>query len=213
MKKLIIMFILAIMLSLALTCANAAIETETIDHTGHTADIQAAHPESVPVFKLPASLKIIEDEAFEGTAIVSIDLPGLVESIGDRAFAGIPGLRAVKIPEKTTYIATTAFAGSNHVMITGAPGSYARTWARENGVPFAPVTYITANGQTVQTGSYQEFELIGFSIESADEGNQNATAGKTVREFSDERYEEGIAYHIQGRAPPALGSGTQSMAA
>ncbi len=213
MKKLIIMFILAIMLSLALTCANAAIETETIDHTGHIADIQAAYPESVPVFKLPASLKIIEDEAFEGTAIVSVDLPESVESIGDRAFAGIPGLRVVKIPEKTTYIAATAFAGSNHVMITGVPGSYARTWARENGVPFAPVTYITANGQTVQTGSYQEFESIGFSMESADEGDKNATAGKTVREISDERYEEGIAYHIHGRAPPALGSGTQSMAA
>ena len=213
MKKLIIMFILAIMLSLALTCANAAIENDVLDHAGHIADIQADHPASAPVFKLPASLKIIEDEAFEGTAIVSVDLPESVESIGDRAFAGIPGLRVVKIPEKTTYIAATAFAGSNHVMITGVPGSYARTWARENGVPFAPVTYITANGQTVQTGSYQEFESIGFSMESADEGDQNATAGKTVREISDERYEEGIAYHIQGRAPPAFGSGMQSLAA
>ena len=91
MKKLIIMFMLAIVLSLALTCANAAIETETIDHTGHIADIQAAHPESVPVFKLPASLQVIEDEAFEGTAIVSVDLPESVESI---ATARLPASRA-----------------------------------------------------------------------------------------------------------------------
>ena len=98
-------------------------------------------------------------------------------------------------------------------MITGAPGSYARTWARENSVPFAPVTYITANGQTIQMGSYQDFESIGFSIESADEGDKNAMAGKIVREIKDERYEEGIAYHIQGRAPPVFGFRMQSLAA
>ena len=73
-------------------------------------------------FKLPASLKAIQDEAFEGTALVTVDLSGTsVEKIGERAFANIPTLIGIRVPEKTRFIAKTAFAGSDHVTLTGAP--------------------------------------------------------------------------------------------
>ena len=56
--------------------------------------------DATPTFNLPASLQIIEAEAFEGTAIVTVDLPETVETIGERAFANIPTLRQITIPQK-----------------------------------------------------------------------------------------------------------------
>ena len=157
------------------------------------------------VFKLPASLQIIEDEAFEGTALVSVELPESVERIGERAFADIPTLLHVKIPEKTKFIAGTAFAGSAKLTLTGAPGSYARAWARENGVPFAPLMVISASAQTVQfvTVSVRRSETLqaGEVLGDSEKDRQNPT-GQTVGEIRDHRCHEGVAYHIQGRSPP-----------
>ena len=55
---------------------------------------QAEEKEDAPIqFRFPASLQIIEEEAFEGTSIVIVDLPESVEEIGDRAFAEIETLK------------------------------------------------------------------------------------------------------------------------
>ena len=164
---------------------------------------------TIPLFRLPALLQIIEEEAFEGTAFVTVELPETVETIGEKAFANIPTLRSVKIPEKTREIAVTAFAGSNHVTIIAAPGSYAKTWARENGVPFTPITVMFAGaGSSPISASAAGFETdFSLNFDSADDKTENRQ-WRPAGEIKADQYEQFIANHILGRAPPAGTSGT-----
>ncbi len=169
----------------------------------HNRLANAEKVEAVPPFVLPASLCIIEDEAFEGTAIVSVDLPDTVDSIGERAFANIPTLRSIKIPGKTKQIAKTAFAGSNQVTLMGPYGSYALAWARENEMPYVPATVFVADNQTVRgtiSGSQFTDPWEQDVHDSDDEGISDLT-GRSA-DITDNRYIEGIANHIQGRSPP-----------
>lgn len=155
----------------------------------------------VPVASLPAMLQRIEDQAFEGTAVVVIELPETVESIGERAFAGNPHLRIIRIPEKTQYIANNAFAGSHHVMISGASGSYARTWAGKHGIPFSPITMITAGNQTLSGLVI----LNGSDIETIETASGEGMENHPVRRNGDikaEVYKQQIAHQVQGRSPP-----------
>ncbi len=164
------------------------------------------NPDSItaPTFKLPAGLQIIEDEAFEGTAIVVIDLPEAVESIGEQAFANIATLRKVNIPEKTKRIARTAFAGSNNVTITGAPGSYARTWARENGIPFTPLLVMYAGADGLQLSANFITQNNSIDLNSRITGkNQNNQQWRPVEEIKAEHTKKFKTNHVLGRAPPA----------
>lgn len=169
----------------------------------------AGQPEEADVitgstFKLPDSLQYIDDEAFAGTALVSVDIPENVEYIGERAFSDIPTLRKVNIPEKTTYIAGSAFAGSNRVTITGAPGSYARKYARENGIPFAPLTVMYANagaGSGISLNQARTSDEV-TDAEEDDGQNDNEPADRIAGEIKANITENGVAYHITGRAPP-----------
>ena len=211
MKKCLIAVLLTIVLSAMLTCAFAATDDfaswegqlflfSHIRNETEETEIQIA----AAAFRLPSSLRIIEDEAFEGTAIVSAELPETLESIGEHAFAGIPTLRSIRIPENTKEIAKTAFAGSNGVTITGAPGSYARTWAKENGIPFAPVTVMTADSGPVQISadnSYRQ-DFIHTDEEASSEKTQN-DSWRPFTEIQSERYDEWFTNQISGRAPPA----------
>ena len=156
--------------------------------------------------KFPASLKIIQDEAFEGTALVLADLSETsVEEIGERAFANIPTLVGIKIPDKTRFIAKTAFSGSNHVTLTGTPKGYTRKWAKENGLPFIPVATVTANIRTVQSASItarRSESLEGNLPIFHEETDEHKPAKQIIGDIKDNRCQEGVAYHIQGRAPP-----------
>ena len=141
---------------------------------------------------------------------MTADLSGTsVEEIGERAFANISTLIGIRIPEKTRFIAKTAFAGSVHVTLTSAPGGYTRTWAKENGIPFTPIATFTANTQTVQFGniSQRQCETLQTGLPADYEGREgNNQTRQTVGEIKDNRCQEGVAYHIQGRAPPAHAS-------
>ena len=161
--------------------------------------------ETSPTVKLPASLRIVEDEAFEGTAIVQVELPETVESIGERSFANILTLRRVKIPERTMQIARTAFSGSNRLTITGTPGSYARTWARENGVLFTPILVVHAGNVNVQIagGANHRKEQIDVELTRSGERMEEHARWRPVSEITADQYEDFIANHLSGRAPPA----------
>ena len=220
-KLFVLLFVLTASL-MAFTTASAATSADSSEYDTTPKNIPCSifnEPEQIirirtehvnldfltaPTFKLPAGLQIIEDEAFEGTAIVSIDLPETVESIGEQAFANITTLRKVNIPEKTKKIARTAFAGSNNVTITGAPGSYARTWARENGIPFTSTIVVYAGTDGVQifaNYSYQNFD-IDLNNEIADENERNHQ-WRPIGEIKAEQYDEFKTNHILSRAPPA----------
>ena len=155
----------------------------------------------IPVFRFPAMLQLIESEAFEGTAIIGFELPESVESIGERAFANITTLMSVGIPEKTQSIGKDAFDGSCRVTISGAPDSYARAWARENGVPFAPITMICAVIQTPSgTIHFSDPEIETIKDDSGD--GIEATAAWKTGDHETEFYKQQIAHQVQGRSPP-----------
>ncbi len=214
-SKIIVLMIIMIAMLMAFTCAQASTEYHPAKFIKGNVSTElraenifqqfasdtSSALESAPAFRLPASLQIIEDEAFEGTALVAVDLPETVEEIGDRAFADIPSLRILKIPDNTKRIGKRIVAGSNNVIITAAPGSYARNWAQENGVPFAPITVMTANSQAVSAAlsSFHSSEII---IAENDDIEKEKRTARAVDEINNNLYEESIAYHIQGRAPP-----------
>ena len=223
MKQRRYMFYLLVVISVltVFTCAHAAndyqvhrerIATENNTRFGFDKDIidrliceETAEVVPPPVFKLPASLRVIEDEAFEGTSLFSVELPDSVVTIGERAFSNISTLHAVSIPDSVTYIARNAFTGSDKVTITASPGSYARTWAKENGVPFHSITVLYAGtGHLLQIGSsLDKFDSIEIIVDTdstkTDSGMQRRAAG----DIAASKYEECIANHAQGRSPPA----------
>lgn len=152
--------------------------------------------------RLPASVTVIEDEAFEGTALVKVELPESVETIGERAFANISTLCKIRIPVTTSYIASSAFEGSNRTIITAPGNSYARTWAKEHGLPFSPIVMICASvqGPSIQIlTSNRSTEVMDGQTES---DNKPESQWRKIEEINVIRTEELIANHVQGRSPP-----------
>ena len=92
--------------------------------------------DSSRTFRLPSSLMVIEDEAFEGTAVQQVVLPEGLLSIGESAFENAPFLTDVYIPGTTEYIADSAFSMTANLTIHGIEGSYAMEWAQRNEIPF-----------------------------------------------------------------------------
>ncbi len=155
--------------------------------------------------ELPASLTTIEDEAFEGTSITTVELPNSVEVIGHQAFANIESLKKINIPDNTIIIGKDAFKGSNQVAITGTSKGYARTWAKENGIPFIPVASFYAFNTSIQiTGlSTNRTEQQKLIIDGETKKNNTPKpTGRMAGELKADRYEKLTAYHIQGRSPP-----------
>ena len=199
MKKLIFVIILIVSV-MAFTIAYAS------NNQDENAYYNSVYDESkkplLRTFNLPISVEIIEDEAFEGTAITNIVLPETVTIIGDRAFANIKTLRTIRIPMSTASIAKTAFIGTNNVTITAAPNSYARTWAKENGLPFSPLTVIYAGtGNQSITASLSSVSKEVPDTESSETQDTYRTWRK-IEEIQVHDTIEIIANVIQGRAPP-----------
>ena len=82
----------------------------------------------------------IGDSAFRGcTSLTSITIPNRVTSIGYRAFRGCTSLTSVTIPKSVKTIDKTAFQLSGLTTIKGVTGSYAQTFANENGFEFIAI--------------------------------------------------------------------------
>lgn len=115
------------------------------------------------VFLLPASLKEIDESAFEGTAVETVVVPDSTEIIADRAFANISTLKTVYIPESVWYMGDYAFDETLNVTIKGAEDSYAAAWAQIHNVAFAQeefvFTLLTKLGKLLQGGMFLTFSL------------------------------------------------------
>lgn len=74
--------------------------------------------ESTSKLVLPAGLKTIEDEAFEGIAAETVIIPEGVTTIGKGAFRN-SSVRLVVIPASVTFIGEDAFADTNLSMVYG----------------------------------------------------------------------------------------------
>lgn len=201
MRKLIIILLILISAMTVTVCFAAPGVSEEEQFLSFTSLLELQKKELPSEFKLPESIEIIENEAFEGTAITTIELPEKTTIIADRAFADISTLRVVRIPITTTSIASTAFAGSNHVSIHAAPNSYARKFARINEIPFSPLATFCATNQGVE--SITVINVLDETVETDSSGIQ-----KPEKQWL--RYGEIkvvgtldiIIYEIQSRGPP-----------
>lgn len=219
MKPRLKLFLLVLFLALvAFTCAQAAVNEEKaaqmpasvlVKYTSlPEVKIVPAAAEKTPAFKLPASLQTIEDSAFEGTAIVSVEIPESVAYIGDYAFADIQTLLGIQIPDATTHIGKNAFTGSKQVTMTASSGSYASTWAKENGIRFRLLATFTAK-EDVFTVSLRkddgEQQLRKERLEKTDNQTANVRerrTGRTVGELKAAQYKGIAAVYIQSRYFP-----------
>ena len=99
-----------------------------------------AAAEDTPVLALPATLRVIEEEAFSGIPwLQAVILPEGLEEIHTRAFAGT-AIEEIGLPGSLTYIAEDAFEDSALRRATAPAGTYAYDWAVAHG-------YLDAEGE------------------------------------------------------------------
>lgn len=101
------------------------------------ADVGDTGPPTENTFVLPASLQVIDEEAFVGTSVKTVVLPDGFDWIGDKAFFLAQNLTDVYIPASMQHIGQGAFSASSKLTIHGIENSLAYTWARDNGINFA----------------------------------------------------------------------------
>ena len=102
----------------------------------------------------------IGDFAFYGcTALTSITIPNSVTSIGQYAFYDCTALESITIPDSVTSIGSYVFSNSGLTTIYGYTGSYAETYAAENGYTFVALQKLTdtESGVSVWEGKFGNF--------------------------------------------------------
>ena len=72
------------------------------------------------------------------SSLTTVELPDTLTTIGDEAFADCVALKTITIPESVTSIGADAFGSLE--TISGVAGSYAETYATENGYTFVALT-------------------------------------------------------------------------
>ena len=216
MRLVIRTFIWTLLISLfVFTYANAAVQSDSSKQLSVSQPIWCEEQslEKVQETKqtassLPAALQMIDDSAFEGTALISVAIPESVTYIGDHAFANIPTLLWIRIPDSTHFIGKDTFAGSQQVILTASNKSYARTWAVKNSIPFAPMTVFCASDgivhiQGMYLGKIARDKLT--SDETIETPKCSDSKGRTNGEILAAKHEECFAFSLQGRSPPMKG--------
>ena len=69
--------------------------------------------------------------------LASVEVPGTVTSVGDRAFQGCTSLASLSLPASVTSIDDTAFEGCDALTLSCPRGSFAYSWAMEHGIGVA----------------------------------------------------------------------------
>ena len=142
MKKLCIVLILALLLSLGASAfAEGGVEIIVMDGIpvvmesfGLEVRDDGTLNAAGAGFMLPAGLVDIEDSAFEGVDAEHVEIRENVKSIGARAFADCKQLTEIVIPKTVESIDKTAFDGSENVTIYCWSDSTAYDFAIENNI-------------------------------------------------------------------------------
>lgn len=86
-------------------------------------------------------VRIINEYAFtDCESLTSVIIPDSVNDIGFKAFYDCTKLESATVPDSVTTIGESAFVGCKKLTIYGYAGSYAETYAKEYGIPFAAVS-------------------------------------------------------------------------
>ncbi|MBE5774130.1 MAG: hypothetical protein E7337_09380 [Clostridiales bacterium] len=120
-----------------LTPVGAGTATVTLTaENGLSASCTVTVRKALKTLSLPAALTEIQAEAFENAALECVVIPEKATAIGERAFKDCDTLMAVRIPESVKTIGNGAFDGCPGLIVYCAEGSYAHSWAAQNGIEF-----------------------------------------------------------------------------
>ena len=94
---------------------------------------------SLAGINIPDGVTNIDEEAFyECASLTSVNIPDGVTKIGDKAFRSCASLTSINIPDSVTSIGYDVFYKcSESLVIYGKAGSYAESYAKENGLTFS----------------------------------------------------------------------------
>ena len=122
--------------------------------------------------KLGNGITAIPSKCFYNlNSLEKIIIPMGVTSIGSDAFYNCVKLSAVTIPSTVSSISGTSFTYLNRLTVYGVKGSYAETWANENGVQFVENTKHAEGVSLNKTElilSKGASERLGFSVTPLD---------------------------------------------
>ncbi len=112
--------------------------------------------DSLTSVTIPDGLTSIGYGAFENcTSLTSVTIPDSVTSIDSWAFNGCGSLTSVTIPDSVTSIGDYAFAYcSSSLKLYGYTGSYAETYAKNNGITFVALAKIITSGSCGENIEY-----------------------------------------------------------
>lgn len=106
---------------------------------GFTVETVFVNKLNIESITIPDTVKILGNEAFLDCAYlteVKLGANSQLEEIGRDTFKNCTSLKEITIPKSVTTIDPTAFDGSALTNINGTAGSYAETFAKENGYTF-----------------------------------------------------------------------------
>jgi hypothetical protein len=109
----------------------------------------------------PASLQIVEEEAFAETSIQSLFFEEGLRHIGYQAFYRMKALRDVFLPSSVEFIEDSAFSCSSLEVIHGVEGSYAHKWSDGHGIPFEMNDYWASSPERVHVFAELLLALLG----------------------------------------------------
>ncbi len=93
----------------------------------------AEEKDAAPVFRLPSSLKIVEDEAFFNTSAETVIFPNGMSFVGEKALDMIPSLKDVFLPPTVGYIAPNVVPEDSNAVFHVVKDSISELWAQEYG--------------------------------------------------------------------------------
>ena len=206
MKRYILLMLVASFL-LFIVVAAEAIDSGTRNNAAVKQACVLKETKNVISSLLPASLTVIEEDAFAGTSLESVYLPDSVIIIGDCAFADIGELNTVRLSDNIQLIDGNPFAGSENVILSGSAIGYGRKWASENGIHYEVEIRINRKAearQHIAICSWKITEVIGK--EQKDErvplSDKSSHKGRTEGELNAAVYHGGVAMFVRSRYFP-----------
>ena len=168
----------------------------------------AANAKALENIVIPSSVKIIENNAFRNTKnLKKVILPEGLTTIEENAFTE-SGLNTIVIPSSVTEIAQYAFSYCQNLIIYGIPGSYAETYAKENGIVFKDGSDVYTPFELTSIAFPEKFYLqvgdVSKITYTSEPGISEGQALKARWENSDEQ----IVTIDQGGVVTALKNGT-----
>ncbi len=132
-------------------------------------------------YVLSDMLESIEKNVFRGLEkLRSVALPKNLINLGESAFENCSNLENVYIPASVETIGENAFANcSENLTIYGEEGSYAETYANENGIPFKNLNEWPVSVNTEPTQNDNDTEENENSNEQINDENNNIEENDT----------------------------------